>query len=362
MDAFSLRALRHVFDDSANGVRAKVIALFTFLGAATIGAWSLAFAAFATRPLLLGTALIAFTFGLRHAVDADHISAIDNVTRKLMQEGKRPVAVGFFFSLGHSTVVFALSLAIAFAATFVKTALPGLQQVGGTIGTLVSALFLFAIAALNALVFLEVYAAFRRVKRGERYCEQTVEGCLAGRGLLGRVFTPLLRLVGKSTHMYPLGLLFGLGFDTATEVGLLGIAAVQGSAGLPIYDILIFPLLFTAGMSLLDTADGILMLGAYGWAYVKPVRKLYYNMNVTLVSVLVALLVGSVEALGIIAEKLNLQGGFWDRLGSVSDNFGILGFAIVALFLLCWAASTWVYKWRRYDDLDAAVAVAALDP
>ncbi len=357
--AFSLRALRHVFDDSAGGVRAKVISIYAVLGVATVVAWSLAFAAFATRPLLLGTALIAYTFGLRHAVDADHISAIDNVTRKLMQEGKRPVAVGFFFSLGHSTIVFALSLAIALAATFVKTAMPGLQSIGGVIGTSVSALFLFGIALLNTIVFLEVYAAFRRVRRGEPYHEESVEQFLAGRGgLMGRFFMPLVRMIGKSWHMYPLGVLFGLGFDTATEVGLLGIAAAQGSSGLPIYDILIFPLLFMVGMSLLDTTDGVLMLGAYGWAYLRPVRKLYYNMNVTLVSILVALLVGSVEALSIIADKLGLQGAFWERIGAVSDNFGLLGFAIVALFVLCWAASTWIYKWRRYDELDASPAVA----
>jgi high-affinity nickel-transport protein len=362
--AFSLRALRRVFDDSAGGVRAKVISIYALLGAATIAAWSLAFAAFASRPLLLGTALIAYTFGLRHAVDADHISAIDNVTRKLMQEGKRPVAVGFFFSLGHSTIVFALSLAIALAATFVKTALPGLQSIGGVIGTSVSALFLFGIALLNTIVFLEVYAAFRRVRRGEPYHEESVEQFLAGRGgLMGRFFMPLVRMIGKSWHMYPLGVLFGLGFDTATEVGLLGIAAAQGSSGLPIYDILIFPLLFMVGMSLLDTTDGVLMLGAYGWAYLRPVRKLYYNMNVTLVSILVALLVGSVEALSIISDKLGLQGAFWERIGAVSDNFGLLGFAIVALFALCWAASTWIYKWRRYDELDAPLAVAvAVEP
>jgi high-affinity nickel-transport protein len=359
--AFSLRALRHVFDDSATGVRTKVVSIYAFLGIATLAAWSIAFAAFASRPLLLGTALLAYTFGLRHAVDADHISAIDNVTRKLMQAGKRPVAVGFFFSLGHSTIVFALSLGIAFGATFVKTAMPELQQIGGLIGTSVSALFLFAIAILNTLVFLEVYAAFRRVKRGEGYHEESVADLLAGSGLMGRIFKPLLRLIGKSWHMYPLGILFGLGFDTATEVGLLGIAAVQGGNGLPIYDILIFPLLFMVGMSLLDTTDGILMLGAYGWAYVKPVRKLYYNMNVTLVSILVALFVGSVEALGIVAGKLNVQGGFWDRIGTVNENSGVLGFAIVALFLACWSGSTWIYKWRRYDELEAAVAVAA-DP
>jgi high-affinity nickel-transport protein len=172
---------------------------------------------------------------------------------------------------------------------------------------------------------------------------------------MGRFFKPLMKFITKSWHMYPMGVLFGLGFDTATEVGLLGIAAVQGGKGLPIYDILIFPLLFTVGMSLLDTTDGILMLGAYGWAYVKPVRKLYYNMNITLVSIVVALLVGAIEALSIVSGQLRLTGGFWERLSSLSDNFGTLGFAIIGVFIVSWGVSTLIYKLRRYDDLDVAV-------
>ena len=343
-------------DDSAHNVRAKVIAIYAFLIAATVLAWTLALAAFATRPLLLGTAFIAYTFGLRHAVDADHISAIDNVTRKLMQDGKRPIAVGFFFSLGHSTIVVALTVAIAVAAGVVKAAMPNVQNVGALIGTSVSALFLFAIAAVNIVVFLGVYDAFCRVRRGGAYSEETVNAYLADRGLLGRFFRPLMKLISKSWHMYPMGLLFGLGFDTATEVGLLGIAAVQSGKGLPIVDILIFPLLFTVGMSLLDTTDGILMLGAYGWAYVKPIRKLFYNMTITFVSIAVALLVGGIEALSIVATQLNLKGGVWDGLADVSGNFGALGFAIIALFLLSWGVSTLIYRVRRYDEMDVAVA------
>ncbi|HEV2643185.1 MAG TPA: hypothetical protein VGT98_10775, partial [Candidatus Elarobacter sp.] len=257
-DQFSPRALLAVFDDAEANLRAKIVAIYVLLVGATVVVWGLALLAFASRPLLLGTALLAYTFGLRHAVDADHISAIDNVTRKLMQEGKRPVSVGFFFSLGHSTIVIGLSVAIAVAATFVTHSMPRLQAVGGAIGTSVSAVFLYVIALLNALVFLEIAATFRRVRRGEAYCEQTLDAFLADRGLMGRFFKPLLRVVGRSWQMYPIGLLFGLGFDTATEVGLLGIAAVEGTKGLPIYDILLFPLLFTVGMSLLDTTDGIL--------------------------------------------------------------------------------------------------------
>jgi nickel/cobalt transporter (NiCoT) family protein len=289
---------------------------------------------------------------LRHAVDADHISAIDNVTRKLMQEGKQPVSVGFFFSLGHSTIVVALSAAIALAAAVIRTNLPGLAAVGGLIGTSVSALFLYAIAAINAVVLFEVYRTFRKVRRGEPYCELQLDEFLAQRGLMGRFFRPLLRAIGSSWHMYPIGVLFGLGFDTATEVGLLGIAAIEAGKGLPIATILVFPLLFTVGMCLLDTTDGVLMLGAYGWAFVKPIRKLYYNLNITLVSVLVALLVGTLEVLAVIGSQFALQGAFWTWLGDINDHFGTIGLAIVAIFALSWGVSTTLYKLRRYDELD----------
>jgi high-affinity nickel-transport protein len=355
---FGLRALERVLDDDALEVRSNVIAMYVVLGSVTAIAWTLAFLAFWNRPVLLGTALLAYTFGLRHAVDADHISAIDNVTRKLMQQGKRPVAVGFFFSLGHSTIVFALTLAIAIASVAVKTALPALANAGGLIGTLVSAAFLFAIALLNILVFLEVYAAFRSVRRGGAYCEESIDRYLADRGLMGRFFRPLMAFVSRSWHMYPIGVLFGLGFDTATEVGLLGIAAIEGGKGLPIYDILIFPLLFTVAMSLLDTTDGILMLGAYGWAYLKPMRKLYYNMNITLVSIVTALLVGTIEVLGVVGAQLSLRGPFWDWIAHVGDHFGELGFAIVGIFIGGWAFSTLVYKLRGYDDIEARARVA----
>ena len=349
--AFGLRALGRVLDDNATDVRAKVIAMYVLLGGATIVAWALAFLAFGNRPLLLGTAALAYSFGLRHAVDADHISAIDNVTRKLMQQDKRPVAVGFFFSLGHSTIVVALTVAIAIASVTVKHSMPGLENAGGLIGTLISAGFLFAIAILNILVFLEVYAAFRHVRRGGEYSETSIDEYLANRGLMGRFFRPLMKFVSTSWHMYPIGVLFGLGFDTATEVGLLGIAAIEGGKGLPIYDILIFPLLFTVGMSLLDTTDGILMLGAYGWAFMKPARKLYYNMNITLVSIVVALLVGTIEVLNIVSGQLSLSGPFWDPISHLSDNFGLLGFGIIGVFALCWLISTVIYKVRGYDEV-----------
>lgn len=350
---FGISALTHVFNDSSRDLRRKIMGIYALLIAFNIVAWVLAFAGFSLKyPALLGTALLAYTFGLRHSVDADHISAIDNVTRKLMQENKKPVAVGFFFSLGHSTIVVALSIAIALTATAIQKNFPGLQNVGGLIGTSVSALFLFIIATINMLVLWEIFRAFRRVKNGGEYNEQTLDEFLNQRGLMGRFFRPLIRMVSSSWKMYPIGVLFGLGFDTATEVGILGISASSAAKGLPIWFILLFPALFTVGMCLLDTTDSILMLGAYGWAFVKPVRKLYYNMNITLVSVLVALVVGGIEVLSIIGGQLNLGGAFWDNVGNLSNNFGTIGYVIIGIFILSWLISTAIYKVKKYDDIE----------
>jgi len=352
--------LSRVFNDRLSDVRGKVIGIFTLLIIFNVAAWALAFAGFAVQyPTLLGTALLAYTFGLRHAVDADHISAIDNVTRKLMQENKRPVAVGFFFSLGHSTIVVVLSVAIAIAATFIQSSIPALKNAGGVIGTSVSATFLFLIAFINILVLWEIFQTFQKVKRGDQYNDQTLDEFLNQRGLMGRFFRPLLKLVDRSWKMYPVGVLFGLGFDTATEVGLLGIAAFEAGKGLPILYIMLFPLLFMAGMCLIDTTDGILMLGAYGWAFVKPVRKLYYNMNITLVSVLVALLVGTIEVFSIIAMEFNLSGGMWDFIGNL--DFGLLGSVIIGTFIVSWVVSTIIYKVRKYDDIVVNVTPANRD-
>ncbi len=345
-------AIGHLF--KARGLKEKVYAIYAFLIALNVAAWALAFVAFAQRPLLLGTALLAYTFGLRHAVDADHISAIDNVTRKLMQDRRQPVTVGFFFSLGHSSVVVALSIAIAVASTVVKGALPAMQSVGGLIGTSISAAFLLLIAAINVVVLADIIRTFRAVRRGEPYCERSVDQMLDRRGLVGRFFRPLLKLVDRSWKMYPIGVLFGLGFDTATEVGLLGIAAVEASKGLPVYDILIFPLLFTAGMSLLDTTDGVLMLAAYGWALVKPIRKLYYNLSVTLVSVLVAVVIGAIEAAGVLASQLRLYGGLWSVVDSLGRQLGTLGFAIAGVFVAAWGISVAVYRLKRYDEFEVS--------
>jgi high-affinity nickel-transport protein len=310
----------------ANSTRRKLVAIYALLIGANVAVWIAAFLLFAPgHAVLLGTALLAYTFGLRHAVDADHISAIDNVTRKLMQDGKREVAVGFFFSLGHSTIVVALTVLIALGAGAAKAYLPNLGGVGG-VGTAISAAFLFLIAAINGFVLVDVL-------RGS----QTAPG-----GLLGRIFKPVLRLVSSSRDMYLVGVLFGLGFDTATEVGLLGIAAIEAGRGLPIWSILIFPALFTAGMSLVDTTDGVLMLGAYGWAFVNPARKLYYNVTVTSVSILVALLVGGFELSSI-------------TLGT--PIAGWLGFAIIAAFALIWGASALLHAARGYGRAGPPVGV-----
>jgi nickel/cobalt transporter (NiCoT) family protein len=333
-------------------MRANLVRLYGFLIGLNLVAWALALWAFWSHPILLGTAVLAYTFGLRHAIDADHISAIDNATRKLMQARKTPLGVGLFFSLGHSTVVVVLTLAVAMGAVVVKDRLPALQHAGMLIGTSVSAGFLLLIAAVNLTVLFDIFGAFARARRGVIDEHANLEATLNRRGLLGRLFGPLLRIVDKSWKMYPIGVLFGLGFDTATEVALLGIAVVEAGKGLPVVDILLFPLLFTAGMSLIDTTDGILMLGAYGWAFVKPVRKLYYNAVITLISVFVALSVGGIEAIGVVADRFRLNGGLWDAVRLLNENFGLLGFIIVALFLASWLVSAAAYRLLGYDKLE----------
>jgi nickel/cobalt transporter (NiCoT) family protein len=348
-----VRATAVIPGDRPGGLRARILGLYAVLIGANLAAWAWALIAFHDHPVLLGTALLAYGFGLRHAVDADHIAAIDNVTRKLLQDGRRPVAVGFFFSLGHSTVVVLASAVLAATATAFKSQFEAFRDVGGVIGTLVSALFLFAIAAMNIAILLQVYRTFRRVRAGAPYVEEDLDRLLAGRGLFARLFRPLFALIRRSWHMCPLGFLFGLGFDTATEIGLLGISATQAAQGLPVWSILVFPALFTAGMSLVDTSDGILMLGAYGWAALKPVRKLYYNMTITLVSVLVALLVGGIEALGLAADRFKLAGAFWDGIAALNGHFGTIGYLIIAIFGASWIVSALIYRARGYDRLEA---------
>jgi high-affinity nickel-transport protein len=353
-----LNGLSSLFSDEGLNLRAKVISIYILLIGANIGAWLWALTAFHDYPILLGAAMLAYTFGLRHAFDADHIAAIDNVTRKLMQEGKRPVAVGFFFSLGHSTIVVLLSGAIAITATALQSKFGNFTSVGGVVGTLVSALFLFAIAIANILVLILIYRTFRSVKNGGIFVDEDLDLALSKRGFMGRLLRRFFHLIERSWHMYPLGLLFGLGFDTATEVGLLGISATQAAQGMSIWSILVFPALFTAGMSVMDTTDGLLMLGAYGWAFIKPIRKLYYNLTITAVSVIVALVVGGLEVLNLIGDQLGLTdgGGFWGAIGAINDNFGILGYIIAGIFVLSWLISFLLYRAKRYDEIKVATS------
>jgi nickel/cobalt transporter (NiCoT) family protein len=272
-----------------------------------------------------------------------------------MRDDRRPVGVGLFFSLGHSTVVVGLSVAIALTTATLQARFGFLKNLGGLIGTGVSALFLIAIAIANMAILAGIWRAFRKVRRGGKVVEEELEILLASRGFLGRLFRGLFRLIERSWHMYPLGLLFGLGFDTATEIGVLGLSAAGAAKGLSIWSILVFPALFTAGMTLADTTDSVLMLGAYGWAFTKPIRKLYYNLTITAVSVVVAVLVGGIEALGLVADRLGLSGGFWDLIGTLTDDFGAIGYLIIGVFAAAWLLSAIIYRLKRYDEIGVGV-------
>ena len=347
--------IRTLFNDGADNLRGRIIAIYAILIPANVLAWIWALIAFRDQPVLLGTALLAYTFGLRHAVDADHIAAIDNVTRKLMQSGKRPLSVGLFFSLGHSTVVVVASIFVALAVSALQEKFADFKEIGGLIGTSVSAFFLLIVAVANIFILVSVYRLFNAVKRGERFIDEDLNVLLSQRGVIGRMLRSVFAVISKSWHMYPLGILFGLGFDTATEIALLGISASQSADGMSMWSILVFPALFTAGMSLVDATDSVLMVRAYGWAFVKPIRKLYYNMIITLVSVIVALVIGGVEALGLIGRKLDLSGSFWDGIEALNENFGALGYLIIAIFILSWIISVIVYRVKGYDDIEVRV-------
>jgi high-affinity nickel-transport protein len=298
-------------------------------------------------PVLQGLGWTAYLFGLRHAFDADHISAIDNTTRKLMADGKRPLGVGFFFSLGHSTIVFSLAVGLALAARSVNAEVPTFQHYGGYIGASVSGVFLWVIGIVNLLVLLDIVRIAKRMRRGE-FDQQELEERLLARGLMSRFFGRLLAFVEDSWRMYPVGLLFGLGFDTASEVGLLALSAGAASKEIPVGAIVALPVLFAAGMSLMDTADGAFMSHAYGWAFSNPVRKVYYNITVTSMSVAVALFVGSVELLQVMAARLALTGGVWDTLDGL--DFETLGYGIVALFLAMWIGSYLIWRLARIEE------------
>ncbi|MFF9136683.1 HoxN/HupN/NixA family nickel/cobalt transporter [Streptomyces albogriseolus] len=300
----------------------------------------------------IGLGVTAYVLGMRHAFDADHIAAIDNTTRKLISDGQRPLSVGFFFSLGHSTVVFLLALLFALGvrslAGPVQDDGSALQQTLGLIGTSVSGVFLYVIAAFNLVALIGILRVFRRMRTGG-HTEADLETQLSsGGGVMTRILGRATRAVAKPWHMYPLGFLFGLGFDTATEVSLLFLAAGAAGAGIPWYAILCLPVLFAAGMSLLDTIDGSFMNFAYSWAFSNPVRKVFYNITVTGLSVAAALIIGTVELLSIAAEKLTLHGAFWDWVGGIDLNS--VGYAVVLLFVVTWAAALLIWRYGRIEE------------
>ena len=330
-------------------LRRRVIGIYSVLAALNLGAWACAVFVFRGTPVSLALMLMIYGLGLRHAVDADHIAAIDNVTRKLMQDHQRPVGVGFFFALGHSAVVLIVTLAVSHAARLLGR-FQSFRELGGTISVSVSALFLFVIAAMNLAIFLGVLKSYRLLRAGGELGDDP--GALpAFGGMLSRLFRPLFGLISQSWHMFPLGFLFGLGFDTATEVAVFSISIAQAAHGLSIWPVLLFPTLFAAGMSLVDTTDGVMMLGAYEWAFIKPIRKLYYNMTITLLSVLIALLVGTIEALGLIGRRLDLHGVAWQDVAALNDHFNGLGFFICGLVLLAWGFSYLFYRAGRFDRI-----------
>jgi nickel/cobalt transporter (NiCoT) family protein len=309
-----------------------------------------------------GTGILAYTLGMRHAFDADHIAAIDNTTRKLVSDGKRPLSVGFFFSLGHSSVVFALALLLNFGIraldSQVKNANSQLQHTTNLIGTMVSGVFLFLIAAINLVILAGIIRVFREMRSGT-YDDRQLEEQLNKRGLMNRILGPLARRIDAPWKMYPIGFLFGLGFDTATEVALLILAGTAVVGGLPFYAVLSLPILFAAGMSLFDTADGCFMNFAYDWAFARPVRKVFYNLTITALSVFVAVFIGAVEILGLLGQDGNLTGSGWAWLANFDINKA--GFVIVGVFVLTWAIALSVWRFGKIEqkwDLAAADSAA----
>ena len=313
-----------------------------------------------SNPALAGLGTLAYTFGLRHAFDADHIAAIDNTTRKFLQEGKRSLGTGFFFSLGHSTIVFALAAGLAIAAKTVNSGIPMFQDYGGYIGASVSGTFLWIIGILNLIVLLDIVRIYRDMRRGS-YDRERLEQRLLDRGFMNRFFVGRFAARIKSSwQMYPLGILFGLGFDTATEVGLLAIAAGVATHQVPFLAVISLPFLFAAGMSLMDTADGAFMSQAYGWAFSNPIRKVYYNITVTSLSVAVALAIGTVELLQVFATKFGLDGAFWGWLQNL--DFGTIGYAVVGIFVVTWLVSIVIWKVRRIEERwSAGLAAEPID-
>jgi len=327
-------------------VALHVIGWFTLLALVVPGHYSLGAKTFG-----IGIGITAYTLGMRHAFDADHIAAIDNTTRKLMNDGQRPLSVGLFFSLGHSSIVFALAFLLSLGVKALigpaRTGGAAFHQAAGLVGTGVSGTFLYIIAAINLVILVGIIRVFRDLRRGS-YDDATLEEQLSNRGVMNRIFGRAMRSITRPWHMYPVGLLFGLGFDTATEVGLLVMAGSGAASGLPWYAILCLPVLFAAGMSLLDTIDGSFMNFAYGWAFSKPVRKVYYNIIITGLSVAVALLIGTVELLSLIASEYKLDGAFWTWVSRLDIN--TMGYLIVGLFAVTWVVAVTIWRIGRIEE------------
>jgi high-affinity nickel-transport protein len=328
--------------------RTRLAGFYGFVGALHLTGWGLYLHYAVHYPQLVGLGFVAYMFGLRHAFDADHIAAVDDTVRFMLQKGKKPLGVGFFFSLGHSTVVLALAIGVALAATAVKTELPQLRDLGALIGAGVSGTFLWIIGILNLLVLLDVLRIWRTAKAGT-HSHAHLESLLQKRGLLNRLFGGRLqKLMSHSWQMYPLGLLFGLGFDTASEVGLLAMTAGTSVGNLPVAAVLSLPILFAAGMTIMDTTDGVLMCKAYDWAFLNPLRKIFYNITTTGLSVAVALLVGSIELAQVLINLLGLHGPILDAIAAL--DFGILGYLIVGMFLIAWGLSVCVWRFGRIEE------------
>lgn len=328
------------------GVRGRLIALYSFLAVLNVSAWLAALLVFRGSPALLGICALIYGLGLRHAVDADHIAAIDNVTRKLLQDRQRPVAVGFFFALGHSTIVTIVAVAVCAAAGLMAD-VQSFRAIGGIVSTSISSIFLLAIAMMNVMIFRSVWRTYRHVRGGAAYVDEDLDMLLGNRGLLSRLLRPLLRLVSKSWHMFPLGFLFGLGFDTATEIAMFTLSATEAARGVPLATLLIFPALFAAGMSLVDTTDGVMMLGAYEWAFVDPMRKLYYNMVITLVSAVVALTIGVIQVASLIGEHLPIASAIREAVARLMAHFNEFGFVIIGVFASAWLLSWLIFRVSR---------------
>lgn len=350
IDICSMKFLKHFYslwNRSSRKVRRQIIILLGALVFFNAFIWLVGIFSSFSHPLLLGLIAIAYGLGLRHAVDADHIAAIDNTTRKFMIDGKRPVAVGLFFSLGHSTVVVILSLLVAVSSLFIKHTLPSLQATGAVIGISVSSFFLLLIGFINLIAFRDILRIFNCVKKGGSCVKKIENYNFPTTGFFARMLNPVLKIITASWQMYFVGFLFGLGFDTASEVGLLSISAASSATGISITEMLLLPLAFTAGMALIDSLDGVLMLGAYGWAYVQPVRKLYYNLNITFISVVIALFIGGVEAMQLVSSAFKFDNTFSRLINAI--DLGKLGYITIFIFIFSWAISFLIYKIRRYD-------------